>query len=114
MSKYQDLIVWQKAMYLVEAVYSVVRDLPSYENFALSDQLRRAAVSIPSNIAEGQRRGSNKEIIQFGSIALGSLAEVQTQLVLVERLHGIDTSVVLEQAGEIERMLIALIKSLRS
>lgn len=62
MGKYQDLVVWQKSMDLVEEVYGVARNLPNAEKFALSDQMKRAAISIPSNIAEGQRRGSIKEV----------------------------------------------------
>ena len=101
-------------MNLVEMVYAATKLLPDYEKFALADQLRRALVSVPSNIAEGQRRGSHKEIVQFSSIALGSLAEVETQLILVERLHMIDTKSEQNLSAEIGRMLIALIKSLRS
>jgi four helix bundle protein len=113
-AKYQELIVWQKSMLLVEEVYKIARQLPKYELFALGDQLRRAAVSVPSNIAEGQNRGSNKEVVQFCGIALGSLAETETQLVIVERLYKIDTSEAQGLTREINRMLIALIKSLRT
>lgn len=114
MAKYRDLIVWQKSMLLVEEVYKVTRRLPKYEMFALGDQLRRAVVSVPSNIAEGQNRGSHKEVVQFCGVALGSLAETETQLLIVERLYEIDTSVAQDLAREINRMLIALIKSLRT
>lgn len=75
----QDLIVWQKAMDLVIEVYNLVKELPKEEQYALSDQMIRAAVSIPSNIAEGQSRNSTKEFIQFLSVAKGSNAELQTQ-----------------------------------
>lgn len=113
MSKYQELIVWQKAMDLVEEVYNVVSKLPSQEKYALSDQLRRAVVSIPSNIAEGQNRGSRKEVVQFCGIALGSLAEVETQLILVHRLYGVKVNSCLQHTKEIALMLISLIKKLR-
>ena len=76
---FQDLIIWQKAMDLVIEVYNLVKELPKEEQYALSDQMRRAAVSIPSNIAEGQSRNSTKEFIQFLSVAKGSNAELQTQ-----------------------------------
>lgn len=113
MSKYQDLIVWQKAMTFVEKVYKVVDTLPPKEKFALADQLRRSAISIPSNIAEGQKRSGTKEVIQFSSIALGSLAEAETQLILAQRLYKVDIASQLELASEIGKMLSALIKSLR-
>lgn len=113
MSKYQDLVVWQKSMDFVVAVYKVVGQLPQKENFALADQMRRSAVSIPSNIAEGQKRSSVKEVIQFSSIAFGSLAEAETQLLLAEKLYKINVTEQLQLAAEIGKMIAALIKSLR-
>lgn len=83
---YQDLVVWQKSMDLVTEIYRLVLNLPKHENYALSDQMRRAAVSIPSNIAEGQSRKSKKEFLQFLAIAQGSKAELQTQLLICNRL----------------------------
>ena len=77
---YKELIVWQKAMDLVDEVYRLVKLLPREETFALSDQLRRSAVSVPSNIAEGHGRQSRKEFSQFLSIARGSVFEVETQI----------------------------------
>ena len=85
-SSYKELIVWQKAMDLVVEVYRLVKLLPREELYALSDQMRRSAVSIPSNIAEGHTRNSTKEYIQFLSIAKGSNAELQTQLSICSRL----------------------------
>ncbi|MGE5312695.1 MAG: four helix bundle protein [Acidobacteriota bacterium] len=114
MSKYQDLLVWQKSMYSVEDVYAVVRQLPKYETYALIHQLRRAAVSVPSNIAEGQNRGSVNEVVQFSGVALGSLAEVETQLEIVRRIYDIDTLNTQNSVREISRMLVGLIKSLLS
>ena len=84
---YKELIVWQKAMDLVVEVYDLAKRLPKEELYALSDQMRRAAVSVPSNIAEGHSRSSTKEFIQFLSIAKGSNAEVQTQLFICVRLQ---------------------------
>ena len=82
---YRDLIVWQKAMDLVDEVYSLVKHLPKEELYALSDQMRRAAVSIPSNIAEGHERKTRREFLQFLSIAAGSVFELETQLSICVR-----------------------------
>ena len=84
---YKDLIVWQKAMDLVVEIYRLVESLPREEIYALSDQMRRAAVSVPSNIAEGQARNSSKEFAQFLSIAKGSVSELETQLSICTRLE---------------------------
>jgi four helix bundle protein len=85
---YRDLVAWQKAMALAEAVYRETATLPLEERYGLTSQMRRAAVSIPSNIAEGQgRRSSDDEFVRFLAIALGSVCELETQLELAERLH---------------------------
>ena len=81
-TSYQNLIVWQKAMDLADEIYKLTRLLPKEELFSLSDQLRRAAVSIPSNIAEGRGRQTEKEFRQFLSIAKGSVFEAETQLLI--------------------------------
>ena len=113
-SSYQDLEIWKRSIYLVEQVYMLVKQLPREETYALSDQMRRAAVSIPSNIAEGASRNSTKEYIQFLYIALGSAAELETQLIIGERIgyfraiNAIKQSVV-----EIKKMLHGLISSLK-
>lgn len=86
---YSELTVWQKSMDMVCVIYSIVKKLPKEELFALSDQIRRAAVSIPSNIAEGQARNSTKEFIQFITIANGSKAELETQLLLCKKNRSI-------------------------
>ena len=83
---YRDLIVWQKSMELVERVYRMTRVFPKEELYGLSSQIRRAAVSIPSNIAEGQARKSTAEFLNFLSIAQGSRAEVETQTLIAQRL----------------------------
>ena len=77
---FRDLLVWQKAMQLVTDIYRVTRSFPKEEQFGLTTQLRRAAVSVPANIAEGQGRRHSREFDNFLSMALGSLAEVQTHL----------------------------------
>ena len=84
---FKDLIVWQRAMELVVEVYQLVKKLPKEELFALSDQIRRAVISIPSNIAEGQGRSSLKEFLYFLSIAKGSKAELETQLLLCVKIN---------------------------
>ncbi len=84
---YRDLIVWQKSMDLVVLIYKLIDLLPDTEKFALADQMRRAVVSIPSNIAEGHTRKSSREYINYLSIAQGSKSELQTQLLICERLH---------------------------
>lgn len=89
---YKDLIVWQRSMELAEEVYRLVKKLPKEELFALSDQIRRAVISIPSNIAEGYERNSTKEYIHFLSIAKGSKAELETQLLLCTKIHYLNNS----------------------
>ena len=115
-SDFRELIVWQKAMDLTMEIYRLVKHLPKEETFALSDQMRRAAVSIPSNIAEGQGRITSKEFIRFLSMARGSLGELSTQLEICERLQYIDFSITAPAHDlilEISKMLNALSKSIQ-
>jgi four helix bundle protein len=112
---YRDLIVWQKAMKLVKEVYLLVKKLPKEELFSLSDQMRRAVVSIPSNIAEGQARESTKEFIHFLAIARGSKAEIQTQLLIcieIGYLSATDITEAMSLSEEVGKMLTALIRRL--
>ena len=114
-SDFRELKVWQKAMELTVEIYSIVKLLPREETYALSDQMRRAVVSIPSNIAEGQGRETMKEFIRFLSVARGSLRELSTQLEICERVHYLDhaqTSNASCMIEEIDKMLNALSKSL--
>jgi len=115
LQKYEDLIVWQKAMDLVAEVYRIAKLLPSEELYALSNQMRRAVVSIPSNIAEGQERSTTKDFIKYLFIAKGSKAELETQLLICARLQYLTQSQI-ETAQdllvEIGKMLNAMIKSL--
>ena len=102
-------------MDLTVEIYSIIKYLPREETYALSDQLRRSAVSIPSNIAEGQGRNSDKEFVNFLSIARGSLWELETQIEICERLSYIDSSQkenVLTQTEEVGKMLNALAHSI--
>jgi len=110
---YKDLNVWQMSMELCEKVYGLVRGFPTEERFALADQLRRAAVSIPSNIAEGNGRNSRTEYARFLSIARGSVSEVRTQLELAERFGYIKVpEEVYETTHSISKMLFAMIQKL--
>jgi len=84
--KYQQLIVWQKAMILVNPIYELTLAFPNDEKFGLTSQLRRAAVSVPSNIAEGSGRGSDKDFCRFLYLARGSLTEIETQLLIAQQL----------------------------
>lgn len=117
MRSYRDLIAWQKAMDLVIAVYRLSREWPREETYGLVSQVRRAAVSVPSNIAEGQGRQSSKEFANHLSIAHGSLLELETQLVIAERLGYSDGDAcgeALAQAAEVGRLLNGLLASLRA
>ena len=111
---HKDLIVWNKAMDLVESIYSMTDHFPSKEQFGLTSQLRRAAVSIPSNIAEGSARQNTKELIQFLYISLGSLSEIETQIEIAFRLkyiqNNLDTT---NKIDEIRRMLTSMIIALK-
>lgn len=112
---YRELIVWQKAMDLVEMVYTTSSTFPKEEKFGLTSQLQRAAISIPSNIAEGSGRMGEKECIQFLKIAHGSLSEVETQMMIAQRLHYIDEHTLqslLRHTEEIGRLINGLRKSL--
>ena len=112
---YKDLTVWQKSMELTAEVYRLVGKLPKEETYALSDQMRRSVVSIPSNIAEGQDRNSSRAFVQFLNIARGSRAELETQLLICQKIGYLSESDVKETIcllNEIGKMLSALINKL--
>jgi len=112
---YRDLIAWQKAMDFVEMVYHATKGFPKEEIYGLTSQMRRAAVSVPSNIAEGEGRGSAGDFQRFLSMAYGSLREVETQVLIAERLKYLPAakrSELMDAAGEIGRLLNGLTKSL--
>lgn len=114
---YTDLIVWQKAMDLVEKIYHATEPFPHREIFGLTNQMRRAAVSIPSNVAEGQGRATTKDFLQFLSIARGSLQEVETQVMLACRLSYLNEPLkchLLDATAEIARILNGLVNSVSS
>lgn len=112
---YRDLRVWQKSVTWVEVIYAATRAWPQDERFGLISQVRRAAVSVPSNIAEGCARRSTGDFVRFLSIARGSLAEVETQLIIATRLDYLNSTAeasLLEAADELSRMLAGLIAKL--
>jgi four helix bundle protein len=112
---YKDLVVWQKGIALAKLVYQLTKNFPSEEKFGLVAQMRRAAVSIPSNIAEGQARHTTGEFIQFISHAEGSVAELDTQLILSIELkfcRDVATEAAFELISELRRMLNALRRKL--
>ena len=114
-SDYQDLKVWQKAIELTSEIYKLVKLLPNEERYALSDQIRRAVVSVPSNIAEGRGRGTNKEFVRYLLMSRGSLWEVSTQLVICERLQYLNqeqTAYARQLITEISKMINALASSI--
>ena len=114
-SNFKKLIVWQKAMDLVDEVYALQRGFPKTEVFGLGDQLRRAVVSIPSNIAEGSGRNSSKDVGHFLSIARGSVYEVVTQLNVAQRQGFVsDIALTESHANEIARILTSMISKLRT
>jgi four helix bundle protein len=117
MLSYKDLIVWQKSIKLAREIYFITSDFPKSEIYGLVSQMRRSAISIPSNIAEGYCRGSRKEYAQFINIAFGSGAELETQMVLVKSLNFIEiqkykkAEILLE---EIMKMLNVLLRKLKN
>ncbi len=112
---YRDLEVWKKAIILVTEIYAISKDFPKEEMYSLTNQIRKAAVSIPSNIAEGWGRNKTKEYIQFLRIARGSLLEVETQLIIARNLGYTDSQTmkkISQKTETVNKMLNALINSL--
>ena len=115
MQTYKQLIVWQKAIQLVNEIYAISDQLPKYEQYILISQMLRAAISIPSNIAEGSRRGHKPEYIQFLSIAIASAAELETQLIITKNRYLKVNCILAEQLlDEIQRMLYTIIQKLKT
>lgn len=111
---YRDLIAWQKAMELCQEVYRLSQRFPADERFGLTAQIRRCAVSVPSNIAEGYGRGRQQDYLRFLRMARGSLYELETQIVLAVRLGFIDADAAGPCAGlarEVDRILCSLIRA---
>jgi len=109
---YKDLIVWQKSFALAKKVYIFTDKLPKQEEFGLISQMRRCAVSVPSNIAEGQQRNNTREYRQFLGIAKGSAAELETQLLLTKEIYKINVDTEIDMIHEIQKMLTTLVNKL--
>lgn len=111
---HKELDVWKKSMDLVEFIYKLSNSFPDDEKFGLTSQIRRAAVSVPSNIAEGAGRKGDKEFIQFLHIALGSLSELDTQYLIAVRLGFIEKNVIFEDlTNDVKRLIIGFRNYLR-
>ena len=114
---YRDLLVWRKGVELVKKMYALTHKLPKQETFVLSDQIRRATISVPSNIAEGQARKNVGEFEYFLYVAMGSLAELDTQLLLTKELNYINAQTLKDfesDIHELQKMIFALISSLKT
>ena len=113
---YKDLNVWQKGLEIVEKIYNLTKTFPRYEVYGIASQMQRSAISIPSNIAEGFMRQHNKEYVQFLYVALGSCAELETQLIISQKMNYVkqESFNYLQEIIEHEsRMLVNLIKALK-
>lgn len=116
MSNFRKLIIWQKAMNLVTKTYDSTKNFPKEEIFGLTSQIRRCSISIPSNIAEGHGRESNKEYLRFLNISIGSLFELQTQLEIAKNIAYLteeDFNTLYEDSREIERMLVSFTNKIK-
>jgi four helix bundle protein len=117
MKTFRDLLIWQKAMVLVTNCYKTTNSFPKEEQFGLTSQIKRCSVSIPSNIAEGFGRGTNKEYYRFLNIAMGSLFEFQTQIEIAYNLgyiSEVDFNSIYEDSREVERMLSSFMNKIKS
>lgn len=111
---YKDLIVWQKAHDLVNAIYKITENFPSTEKFTLVKQIRGSAISVPANIAEGFGRYHKKEKIQFYNIAIGSLNETENYLRHVKQVNFANVDDILKDSIEIRKMLCGYIRAIRN
>ena len=111
---HKELQVWQNGIELVAAIYSFTDELPKTEEFGLKSQLRRAAVSVPTNIAEGSARNHQKEFIQFCYISLGSLVEIETLLIITEKVHKLKINEINDTLVIQKKLLLAFIKHLKN
>lgn len=113
--KHHNLLAWQEGMNIVDLTYQITSQFPDSEKFGLISQMQRCAVSVPSNIAEGAARGSHKEFVRFLKIARGSLSELETQLLIAERLGFIvDATLALQQVDKTFALLGGLINSINN
>lgn len=117
MKSHKDLDVWKRSVQLVTSIYEVTKVFPKEEMYGLTNQIRRAAVSIPSNIAEGAARHHQKEFTQFLYISLGSVSELETQLIISENLKYLlaeDSEKIQNELSEIRKMILGLIRQLEN
>lgn len=117
MKTFRDLLIWQKAMNLVTKCYQITQTFPKDEQFGLTSQIRRCSISIPSNIAEGFGRSSNKDYHRFLNIAMGSLFEFQTQIEIAFNLGYItemEFNIIYEDSREVERMLSSFLLKVKN
>jgi four helix bundle protein len=116
MSDFRKLLIWQKSMALITKIYFSTNNFPKEEIFGLTSQIRRSSISIPSNIAEGSGRESDKDFLRFLNISTGSLFEMQTQLEIAKNityLNQEEFNNLYEDSREVERMLVAFIKKIK-
>ena len=107
---HKNLTVWSKSIELAEEIYKITKEFPKEELYGIVSQIRRSAVSISANIAEGAARNSNKEYIQFLYIALGSLSELETELIISNRVGYLKNELIFKKLIEIKKLLLGLIK----
>jgi four helix bundle protein len=110
---HRELDAWKEAMALTEDVYAATSGFPPTELYGLTTQMRRAAVSVPSNISEGAGRNSRKEFFHFLGVALGSLAELETQVILSQRLGYLENTSLLDRLGKVRSLILGLKRSLQ-
>ena len=117
MSNFRNLLIWQKSMVLVTKIYTVTNNFPKEEVFGLTSQIKRSAISIPSNIAEGLGRESSQELLRFLKISIGSLFELQTQLEIAKNIIYLDEETfnnLYEDTRELERMIVSFTNKIKN
>ena len=117
MSNFRNLLIWQKSMVLVTKIYTVTNNFPKEEVFGLTSQIKRSAISIPSNIAEGLGRESSQELLRFLNISIGSLFELQTQLEIAKNIIYLDEETfnnLYEDTRELERMIVSFTNKIKN
>jgi four helix bundle protein len=117
MKNFKELRIWEKGMNIVKEIYLLSESLPNHEKYGLKSQLTRAAVSVPSNIAEGSSRESDRDYKRFLEIALGSLFELETQLLIIREIYNLEnnkSSEILEMISNEQKMINAFIKKLKA
>ncbi len=116
MRNYKELKIWERSYQLVISGYEILREVSSDEKFGITSQLKRSLISIPSNIAEGASRSSDKDFVRFLDIALGSAFEAETQLMLIKDLGLVksDISSILTEINEVQKMIASFIRSIKS